>query len=84
MSTDSEGDPLAERVWTYVCPFRRYLLVVAILEIVFLVLLVFSLAVGVEPGTSTYYILQIDLLIVVPTLAAFTYAYYRCRNREQI
>ena len=47
MSTDSEGDPLAERVWTYVCPFRRYLLVVAILEIVFLVLLVFSLAVGV-------------------------------------
>lgn len=84
MSTDSGDGSFADRVWNYVCPFQQYLLVVMILEVVLLVLLVFSLAVGVEAGTPTYYVLQFDLLIIVPTLVAIAYAYRRCKSRERV
>lgn len=84
MSIASEDDPITERLWDYVCPFQKYLLVVAVLEIVLLLLLGFSVAVGVEPGTASYYILIVDLVIVVPTLLAVTYAYRHCKQRQRV
>lgn len=84
MPTVTGDEPFIKRLWEYVCPFQKYLLVVGIVEIILLLLLVFSLVVGVEPGSPSYYILQIDFVIVSATLLFIGYAYRRCKRRERV
>ncbi|WP_436923922.1 hypothetical protein [Halosimplex amylolyticum] len=84
MPIASDDAPLTERLWDYVCPFQKYILVVAVVEVLLLLLLAFSLAVGVQPGTSSYYIVIVDIAVIVPTLLAAAYAYRRCQRRQRV
>ncbi|MFB6140550.1 MAG: hypothetical protein ABEJ26_08965 [Halosimplex sp.] len=81
---DRDDRPVSEGLWDYVCPFRKYLLVAAVVEVTLLSLLGFALVVGVDSDSPSHAILLVDFAVVVPTLLAVTYAYRRCNRRDRI
>jgi predicted membrane channel-forming protein YqfA (hemolysin III family) len=74
-------DPSArEQFWEFVCGFDRALFFLLLLDLTFLLLLGYA-ALGLEPGTESYVVLQFDLVIVGGSLLAIGAVFYWCRKR---
>lgn len=71
-------DPFLELLCAASHLFRR----VFQLAIVLLVLLAFS-ALTLEPGTSTYYIAIVNVLVLVPLLVASAGVIYYCETKRE-
>lgn len=77
-----EAAPLGERVRDTVCRFRGQLSQLFVLMVVLLVLSLFSLL-FVDPGSTSFVILQLDFIILGITLSVTGLVVYACRQRAR-
>jgi hypothetical protein len=74
---------MAEDMWSYVCSQSQYLytLIIALFMILFLAL--FAIFFG-EPGTISYTLAIVDLILTFVAFAITSYVYRKCLHREDV
>ena len=71
-----------ERVIDLICRFRSQVFYLFVIQIVLLTLLLVSLL-ALEPGTASYAVMQIDLIIFAITLTPTILILYGCDRRAR-
>lgn len=76
----TEEPPFRERFTDVICGFQAHILFLLGIEVVFLVIALFSLL-FVDPSTTAYALLQFDFIILFATLIPAVWILYKCSNR---
>lgn len=79
--TRETSPSFTERFVEKICKFRQQLFFLLVLEVAMLLFVGFSF-VFVEPGTSSYFILQLDAIILGVSIAMVLGTLYVCRTAE--
>jgi len=77
-----EQPTFRERLGDVVCSLRTQIYYLFVVELLLLLLMLFSLA-FLDPGTATYAILQIDFILFGITMIPIVAVLYGCRRRER-
>jgi len=80
---DGVGEPsFRDRFGALVCSFRIQIFYLLVIQVVLLMLALFSFAL-VDPGTSSHVILYVDLAVLLTTTALVVGVLYVCRQRTR-